>query len=80
MEEQMEQVAEVHMGLTPTMEGYKFSESSPYDFRTSSTVAGPSGTQYVHPQRLAAFNQQSPSVSSLKDTGTEYSWHARIRG
>jgi hypothetical protein len=68
MEELMQQAAEVKTGLTTAMEGYKFSESSPYDFRRSSMVAGPSGTQYIHPQRQAAFNEQSPSVSNLRDT------------
>jgi len=57
MEEQMQQVANVNTRLTTTMEGYKFSEYSPYDFRRPSTVAGPSGTQYMHPQRQAFFNQ-----------------------
>jgi hypothetical protein len=76
MEEQMQQVAEVNIGVTTAMEGYKFSESSPYDFRRSSKVAGPSGTQYVHPQRQAGFAQQSPLVSSLRDNGSKNSSHA----
>jgi len=80
MEEEMQQVAEVNTGLITALEGYKFSESLPYDFRRSSTVASSLRTQHVYPQKQAAFEQQSPSVSSLKDTGSEYSWHARIRG
>jgi len=61
------------------MEECKFSQSSPYNFRSISLAAGPSGTQYVHPQRLPAFDK-SPSESSVRDTGSEYSWHARLRG
>jgi len=77
MEDQMAQVAELNTGLTTAFEGYKFSESTPFDFRRSSVTAGPSGTQHMHPQRQAAFDQQSLSVSSLKDAGSEYSWHVR---
>jgi hypothetical protein len=80
MEEHMQQITEMNTGLTTAMDGYKFSESSPYDFRRSSAVASPSGTQNVHPQRQAAFNQQSPSVLSLRHTGSEYSWLATLRG
>jgi hypothetical protein len=69
MEEQMQQVAEMNTGLTTAMEEYKFSQSSPYDFTRSSTVAGRSGTQVVHPERQAVWNN-SPSVSSLTDTGS----------
>jgi hypothetical protein len=69
-------MAEVNMGLTTAMELFKFSESKPFEFRQ--TVAGPSGTlPYMNPQQLAAF--QSPLLSSLKDTGSKYSWHARLR-
>jgi hypothetical protein len=32
----------------------------------------------MHPQRAAAF--YSPSVSSLRDTANEYSWHRGLRG
>jgi len=80
MEEALLQIAKMNMGLTTAMEGYKLSESTPFGFRRSSVTVGPTGTQYVHPQRQAAFNQQSPSVSSLRDTASEYSWHARMRG
>jgi hypothetical protein len=80
MEEQIERVAEINTGLTTAKEECKFSESLPYNVRISDTVVGPAGTQHVHPERQAAFNQQSPSVSSLKDTGSEYSWHTRFWG
>jgi hypothetical protein len=80
MEEQMQRVAKINTGLTTAMEGYKLSEFSLFDFRRSSTVAGHSGTQYIHPERKAAVNLQSPSVSSLNDTGSDYSWHNRLRG
>lgn len=80
IDEQMMQVANVNTGLTTAIEGYKFWESSPYDFRRTSVTAGPSGMQFVHPQRQSAINRQSLSVSSLRDTESEYSWHARIRG
>jgi len=33
----------------------------------------------VHPQRRPAFDK-SPTESSLRDTGSEYSWHAQLRG
>jgi len=77
MNETLVQIAEVNPGLTTAMEQYKFSESTPFAFQQS--VARPSGTQpYMDPRRAAALN--SPSVSSLRNTGSEYSWHARIRG
>jgi len=77
MDETLVQMAEVNMGLTTAMEQYKFSESTPFAFQQS--VARPSGTQpYMDPGRAAALN--CPSVSSLRNTGSEYSWHARIRG
>lgn len=77
MDEALAQMAEVNTGLTTAMDHYKISESTPFDFRQN--IAGPSGTQpYLHLQRAAAM--ESPSVSSLRDTGSEYSWHARIRG
>jgi len=72
-------MTEINTGLTTAMEEYKFSQSSPYGFRRSSVAAGPSGTQYVHPQRQAAFGK-SLSVSSPRDTGSEYSWHAQLTG
>lgn len=75
----MPQVTMRNTGLTTAMEGYKFSVSSPYDFRRASVTAGPSGTQNVHLQRQAAFAQQSPSVASLRDTRSEHSGHASIR-
>jgi len=76
MDEALAHMAEVNMGLTTAMDRYKFSESTPLQFQS---VARPSGTQpYIHPQRAAAM--ESPSVSSLRDTGSEYSWNARIRG
>jgi len=79
MEEHKQQMMEMNTGLTTAMEEYKISQSSPYDFRRSSAVAGPSGMHAVHLQRQAAFDK-SPSVSSLIDTGSEYSWHAQLRG
>jgi len=79
MEEHKQQMTEMNTGLTTTMEEYKFSQSSPYDFRRSVATAGPSGTQHLHPQRRQAFGR-SPSVSSLRNTGSEYSWHAQLRG
>jgi len=65
-------------GLTTAMEQYKFSKSTPFEFRQ--VVAGPSGThQYTHPQRQPAF--QSPSVSSLRDTESTSTWNfRRMRG
>ena len=79
MEEHKIQMAEVNTGLTTAMEEWKFSHSSPYNFRRPSIVAGPSGTQYVHPQTQPAFDR-SPTESSLRDTGSKYSWHAQLRG
>ena len=79
MEEPIVQAAEVDTGLTTTMEGYKFSESLPYNFRTT-PAAGPSGTQSVHLQRLAVFGQQSIPASSLRDTESEVSWRGMNQG
>jgi len=77
MEETLNSIAEVNTGLTTAMDQYKFSDSTPLG--RQHTVAGTSGTQpYMNPERAAAF--LSPSVSCLRDTGSEYSWHARIRG
>jgi len=74
MEDHKKQLIEVNTGLTTTMEECKFSQSSPYNFRRTSIVAGPSGIQ-----RQPAFDR-SPAESSLRDTGSEYSWHAQLRG
>jgi predicted nucleic acid-binding Zn-ribbon protein len=77
MEETMNSIAEVNTGLTTAMDQYKFSDSTPVRGRQS--VAGPSGTRpFMDPGRAAAFG--SPSVSSLGDMGSEYSWNRRIRG
>lgn len=77
MDETIVQMAEVDTGLTTAPEQYKFSESTPFQFH--GTVAGPSGTQpYMNPGRAATI--QSPSVSSLRDTASKYSRHARLRG
>jgi len=77
MEEAMNSIAEVNTGLTTAMDQYKFSDSMPRIERQ--VFAGRSGTQSVmHPQRTAAL--ESPSVSSLRDTGSEYSWSYRLRG
>jgi predicted nucleic acid-binding Zn-ribbon protein len=49
IDEMLVQMAEVNTGLTTAMEQYKFSESTPFEFRQ--TVAGPSGTQpYMNPE------------------------------
>jgi len=74
MEDPKKQMTEVNTGLTTAMEECKFSQSSPYNFRRPSMVAGPSGTQ-----GLPAFDR-SPTESSLRDTGSEFSWHAQLRG
>jgi len=79
MEDQMAQVADVNTGLNTVLEGYKFSESSPYDFRRTSATAGPSGTQNFHPHRHAVFNK-SISASSFRDTENEISWFGQMRG
>jgi hypothetical protein len=77
MDDSVNQLAEANTGLTTAMEQYKFSESTPLGIPQN--LAGPSGTQtFIHPQRAAAF--YSPSVSSLRDTASEYSWHGGIRG
>jgi len=74
MEDHKKQMTEVNTGLTTAMEECTFSQSSPYNGRRPSIVAGPSGTQ-----RLPAFDR-SPTESSLRDTGSKYSWHAQLRG
>ena len=77
MEDSRNRLAEVNTGLTTALDQYKLSESTPLGIPQS--FAGPSGTQsFMHPQRAAAF--QSPSVSILRDTASEYSWQGRIRG
>jgi len=77
MEDSRNRLAEVNTGLTTALDQYKFSESTPLG--DPQNFAGPSGTQpFIHPQRAAAFH--SPSVSSLRDTASEYSWQGRIRG
>ena len=79
MEEHKNQMNEVTTGLTTALEECKFSQWSPFTFRRTDVAAGPSGTQYVHPQRRTAFHR-SPTESSPRDTGSEYSWHAQLRG
>jgi len=79
MEEHKIQMAEVNTGLTTAMDKCNFAQSSPYNFRKASVTAGPSGTQLVHVQRQPAFDR-SPTESSLRDMGSEYSWHAQLRG
>jgi len=74
MEEHKVQMTEVNTGLTTAMEECKFSQSTPYNFRGPNIAAGPSGTQ-----RRPDFDK-SPTESSLRDTGSEYSWHAQLRG
>jgi len=77
MDDSVNQLAEANTGLTTAMDQYKFSESTPLGH--PQTIAGPSGTQpFIHSQRAGAFH--SPSVSSLRDTASEYSWHGLIRG
>jgi hypothetical protein len=77
MEESMNAMADVNTGLTTAMDQYKFSDSTPLG--RQSAVTGHSGTQpYMNPDPAAAF--LSPSVSSLRDTETEYSWHRGLRG
>jgi len=74
MEEHKVQMTEVNTGLTTAMEECKFSQSTPYNFRGPGVVAGPSGIQ-----RQPDFDK-SPTDSSLRDTGSKYSWHAQLRG
>ena len=77
MDESRNQLAEANTGLTTALDQYKFSESTPLGIPQS--FAGPSGTQpFIHPQRAAAF--YSPSVSSLRDTASEYSERRGLRG
>jgi hypothetical protein len=72
MDERLAQVEEINPGLTTAMDRYKLSKLTPFVFRQN--AAGPSGThQYTHPQRRPAF--QSPSVSSLMDTESAFSWN-----
>ena len=74
MEEHKAQMVEVNTGLTTALEECKFSQSLPFNFGRSSVVAGPSGIQ-----RRPDFSK-SPTETSLRDTGSEYSWHAQLRG
>jgi len=77
MDNSRNQLAEANTGLTTVLEQYKFSESTPLG--VSQSLAGPSGTQpFIHPQRAAAF--YSPTISSLRDTASEYSWQGGLRG
>ena len=74
MEEHKVQMTEVNTGLTTAMEECKFSQSTPYNFRRPSMAPGPSGV------RQQPTYERSPTESSLRDTGSEYSWHAQLRG
>ena len=75
MGEQIVQMQEVNTGLTTAMEGYKFSESSQYNFRQQVPQAGPSTT--VHPERRRYFGSDA---SSLRDTANEVTWLGGLRG
>jgi len=76
MEETLNSIAVVNTGLTTVMDQYKLSDSTPIRGRQS--VAGPSATQpCMNPGPAVAFG--SPSVSSLRDTGSEYSWNRGLR-
>ena len=74
MEEHKVQMTEVNTGLTTAMEECKFSQSTPYNFRRPSMAPGPSGI------RQQPTYERSPTESSLRDTRSEYSWHAQLRG
>jgi len=74
MEEHKVQMTEVNTGLTTAMEECKFSQSTPYNFRRPSIAPGPSGV------RQRPTYEKFPPESSLRDTGSEYSWHAQLRG
>jgi hypothetical protein len=75
MDERLAQVEEINTRLTTPREQYKFSESTHFEFRQN--AVGPSVThQYTHPHRQLAF--LSPSVSSLRDTESEFSWNFGI--
>jgi hypothetical protein len=73
MDEQLVQMQEVYTGLTTAMEGYKFSESSQFNFQIPQ--AGPSTT--VHSERQRYFGSDA---SSLSDTESEVTSLGRIRG
>jgi hypothetical protein len=73
MDEQIVQMREVNTGLTTPMEGYKFSESSQFNFRTPQ--ARPSTT--IHPERQRYFGSDA---STLRDTESEVTGLGRIRG
>ena len=72
MEEHKAQMVEVNTGLTTAMEECKVSQTTPYNFRGTAAAPGPSGTQ-----RRPYFDE-SPTELSLRDTGSEYSWHAQL--
>lgn len=78
--QQIAQVAEVNMGLTSAMVGYEFSESTPFYCWRTSVMAGPSGSQGLHPLRQGPWDQQSISVSSLRHTESQNSWDPRFWG
>jgi hypothetical protein len=81
MEESLNTMAEVNTGLTTARDQDMFSESTPLGVHRTrnQTVAGPSSKRpYVHSERLTTF--LSPSVSSLRDTGSEYSQDLGLRG
>jgi len=78
--DQVAQIQEVNTGLTTAMEGYKFSESSRFDFRGNTVPlgqAGPSG--FLHPQRQGNVNRNE-SEYSLTDTHSASTWLGTIRG
>ena len=78
MEDQFAPAEDINTRLTTAMEAYNVSESTPFH---AETMAGPSGTQnWMHPQRIAAMDQLSASVSSLRDTESEISWRSQLRG
>jgi len=74
MKEHKVQMTEINTGLTTVMEECKFSQSTPYNFRKPSMIPGPSGV------RQQPTYERSLSKLSLRDTGSEYSWHAQLRG
>jgi predicted nucleic acid-binding Zn-ribbon protein len=66
-EDQLAQSRELNTDLTTAMEGYKFSESTPYDFRGPGLQAGPSTT--VHPERQHYFGSDASSLSDTESQG-----------
>jgi hypothetical protein len=75
LDEHLVQMQEVNTGLTTAMEGYKFSESSQYNFRQQVPQPWPSTT--IHPERQRYFGSDA---SSLRDMESEVTWLGRIRG